>query len=146
MSTKCQMTNVHCFFFFSFSIIFFLFFFLILSLFCCLPSSLPYADDIFKYVYMFGRALLSQIKFKENRKVCLQCLHSIKLLKRCTGKDELMKKYGDCCKDLFENVSTRRINRRPICIYNHTKIRTKLTLCKLRECEYMPVSCACECE
>lgn len=49
-----------------------------------------------------------QIKFKENRKVCLQCLHSIKMLKR-SNRDGHMKKRSDCCKDLFDNVSTYAI-------------------------------------
>lgn len=54
-------------------------------------------------MYSYGVAF-TQIKFKENRKVCLQCLHSMKLLKR-SNKDGHMKKSGDCCKDLFDNVS-----------------------------------------
>lgn len=52
--------------------------------------------------YSYG-VVFTQIKFKENRKVCLQCLHSIKLLKR-SNKDGHIKKSGDCCKDLFDNV------------------------------------------
>lgn len=126
-------SNVHClflpllfhslcafFFFLSFLVCFVFFlslFSMFLTRFANLPSSVPRAPSCICVCvcvntlsttftlnsYSHGMAF-TQIKFKENRKVCLQCLYSIKLLKRST-KDGLMKKCGDCCKDLFDNVS-----------------------------------------
>lgn len=105
------MSNDHC-------SLFRLCVFFSISLFYCLPSLCSVYHNIRLLVHFVW---MSQIKFKENRKICLQCLHSIKLLKR-SCKDEpaavttttvaaaatakSTKKYGDCCKDLFENVST----------------------------------------
>lgn len=105
----------------------FLFLFLTIYLFVIVLAAVTILTSV--SVTSHSGVAVPQLKFKENRKICLQCLHSIKLLKRSSKDEPTSKKYGDCCKDLFENVSMKTMeknNKFVYALHTHTHIHTHI--------------------